>query len=60
MLGLLRPRVVVPHHHDDFFRPLDAPMGFSLNVNVESFLHEVHAAARDVPVRTLAIGEVMR
>lgn len=60
LLGRLRPRLIVPHHYDDFFRPLDAPMGFSLNVNVESFLHEVHAAAPGTPVRALAIGEVMR
>ncbi len=60
LIGRLRPNLIVPHHYDDFFRPLDAPMGFSLNVNVESFLHEVHAADHDTAVRTLAIGEVMR
>ena len=26
VLRLLSPRVVIPHHHDDFFRGLDEPM----------------------------------
>ena len=48
------PRVVVPHHWDDFFRPAGAPVGFSLNVNVAGFLDEVAAVTRDVEVRTVA------
>lgn len=54
LIARLAPRVVVPHHYDDFFRPLDAPLGFSLNVDVAGFLDEVHAASRDVEVRALA------
>ena len=39
--------------------PLDAPMRFSLNVNLAGFLDEVHAVAPGLPVRTVAIGEVL-
>lgn len=49
----ITPRVVVPHHWDDFFRPLDAPTDFSLNVNVAGFLDELRAVSADVEVRTL-------
>lgn len=59
LLGRLQPRVIVPHHYDDFFRPLDAPMRFSLNVNLAGFLDEVHAVAPGLPVRTVEIGEVL-
>ena len=45
--------VIVPHHWDDFFRPLDAPVGFSLNVNVAGFLDEVAAVSKDVEIRTI-------
>lgn len=48
MLRHLRPDLVVPGHYDDFFRPLDAPMGFSLNVNLAAFVDEVHALSRTV------------
>jgi L-ascorbate metabolism protein UlaG (beta-lactamase superfamily) len=49
----LEPRVIVPHHYDDFMRPLDAPMGFSLNVNVAGFMDEVAAVSRSIEIRTL-------
>jgi L-ascorbate metabolism protein UlaG (beta-lactamase superfamily) len=53
-LSLLEPRVVIPHHFDDFFRPLGAEMGFSLNVNLGGFLEEVHRVSTDFSVHTLA------
>ena len=53
ILRLLSPRVVVPHHHDDFFRPLDDPMAFSFNVNFGGFIEEVAAVSRDFAVRCL-------
>src|SRR5947209_4523555 len=34
VLRRLAPHAVVPTHYDDFFRPLDAPMGFTTNVNL--------------------------
>jgi len=53
----LDPKLIVPTHYDDFFRPLDAPVRFSFNVNLTGFADEVHAAARGVPVHALSIGE---
>lgn len=49
----LEPRVVVPHHHDDFFRPLDRPMELSFNVDLCGAIEEVRRASRDVAVATL-------
>ncbi len=49
----LEPRVVVPHHHDDFFRPLDRPMELSFNVDLCGAVDEVRRASRDVAVATL-------
>jgi L-ascorbate metabolism protein UlaG (beta-lactamase superfamily) len=53
ILRRLEPRVIVPHHHDDFHRPLDADMGFSLNVNFGGFVEEVARVSRDFEVRVL-------
>lgn len=53
VLRRLEPRIIVPQHFDDFFRPLDAPMGFSFNVNFGGFLDEVAAVSRDFEVRAL-------
>ena len=44
---------VVPHHLDDFFRPLDAPMGLSFNVRAASFVEDLHRADPDVEIRAL-------
>lgn len=54
MLGTFRPTTLVPHHLDDFFRPLDAPMGLSLNIDVAGFIDEVHRLDPDVELRTMA------
>lgn len=48
----LDPSLIVAHHHDDFFRPIEAEMGFSLNVNLGGFAEDVARTAPDVPVRT--------
>jgi L-ascorbate metabolism protein UlaG (beta-lactamase superfamily) len=47
ILGALQPRAVVASHFDDFFRPLDAPVGFSLNVNLASFPEEIDKVSRE-------------
>jgi L-ascorbate metabolism protein UlaG (beta-lactamase superfamily) len=52
-LRLLRPATVVAHHHDDFFRPVEGPMGLSFNVHLAGFVEDVDAIAPDVAVRTL-------
>ena len=57
ILRAIEPRVVVPHHFDDFFLPLDAPMAMSLNVNLAGFVEEVEAVSRDFEIRTLAVRE---
>jgi L-ascorbate metabolism protein UlaG (beta-lactamase superfamily) len=53
ILGALQPRVVVASHFDDFFRPLAAPLGFSLNVNLAAFPDEIAAVSSDFAVATL-------
>jgi L-ascorbate metabolism protein UlaG (beta-lactamase superfamily) len=53
ILRCLQPKVIVPHHHDNFFLPLGGPMGFSLNVNYGAFLDEVRATSSDFEVRGL-------
>ncbi|MEE8557359.1 MAG: MBL fold metallo-hydrolase [Myxococcota bacterium] len=53
ILPRLQPRVVVPHHYDDFFRPLDAPMSFSLNVNFGAFVDEVRAVSSEFGLQSL-------
>ncbi len=52
-LRLLQPTTVVPHHHDDFFRPVEGPMGLSFNVNLEGFVDDVDRLAPDIHLRTL-------
>lgn len=53
ILPRLDPKVVVPHHWDDFLRPLDDPFGFSLNVRLHRIPDEVAAVSRSFAVRTL-------
>jgi L-ascorbate metabolism protein UlaG (beta-lactamase superfamily) len=53
ILAHLDPGVVVASHYDDFFRPFDAPMGFSLNVNLGAFPDEIAAVSGDIAVATL-------
>jgi L-ascorbate metabolism protein UlaG (beta-lactamase superfamily) len=55
----LAPDRIVAAHYDDFFRPLDAPLRFSLNVDLTGFAEEVHRASRDVQVAALEIGAVV-
>ncbi|UUY05923.1 MBL fold metallo-hydrolase [Svornostia abyssi] len=53
IIGALEPRTIVASHFDDFFRPVDAPLGFSLNVNLASFPEEIEAVTRDVTVAAM-------
>ena len=62
VLTRLSPKVIVAHHHDDFFRPLPADpaagagadaMGFSFNVNLGGFVTDVAQVAPGTPVRVL-------
>jgi L-ascorbate metabolism protein UlaG (beta-lactamase superfamily) len=54
ILRKLTPRVIIPHHFDNFFLPIEREMGFSLNVNLGGFMEEVARVSRDFTVRTLA------
>ena len=56
ILGRLDPSLVVAHHHDDFFRPLDADMGFSFNVNLGGFVEDMASVAPGVEVVTMTHG----
>jgi L-ascorbate metabolism protein UlaG (beta-lactamase superfamily) len=53
ILRRLDPAVVLANHYDDFFRPLDAPIGFSTNVNLAAVPDEVRAVTRDAAVAAL-------
>lgn len=52
-LHRLEPALVVPHHHDDFFRPLDQPMELSYNVDLAGMVEELRRLSPDTPVATL-------
>jgi L-ascorbate metabolism protein UlaG (beta-lactamase superfamily) len=57
ILPRLEPRTVVASHFDDFFRPVDAAMGFSLNVNLAALPDEVASVSGDFAVATLPLLE---
>jgi len=59
-LARLQPRVFVPHHHDDFFRPLDQPMQLSFNVDLAGWADELHGLTREVRAATLMPLEPVR
>ena len=47
--------MVVPTHYDDFFRPLEAEMGFTTNVNLARVPDEVHAVSSDFQISALPL-----
>jgi L-ascorbate metabolism protein UlaG (beta-lactamase superfamily) len=53
ILTRLQPGTVLASHFDDFFRPLDAPLGFSTNVNLSGLPEEIEAVSRDIAVAAL-------
>ena len=53
MITAFDPSLIVAHHHDDFFRPVDSKMGYSFNVNLGGFVEEVAAVDPNLPVRLL-------
>jgi L-ascorbate metabolism protein UlaG (beta-lactamase superfamily) len=60
ILPRLQPRTIVASHFDDFFRSIDAPLGFSTNVNLAAVPDEVGAVSRDFSVATLAPMQPVR
>jgi L-ascorbate metabolism protein UlaG (beta-lactamase superfamily) len=59
ILPRLQPHTIVASHFDDFFRPVDAPMGYSTNVNLAAFPEEVAAVSGDFAVATLEPMQVV-
>jgi L-ascorbate metabolism protein UlaG (beta-lactamase superfamily) len=55
ILRRLEPRMVIAHHFDNFFRPVESEMGFSLNVNLGGFIEEAKKVSPDFKVRTLEL-----
>jgi L-ascorbate metabolism protein UlaG (beta-lactamase superfamily) len=53
ILRRLEPKVVLANHFDDFFRPLDAPLGFSTNVNLSGLPDEIAEVSREIAVAAL-------
>ncbi len=53
ILPRLEPRVIVPCHHDDFFRPLTAPMGLLANVNLSRLPEEIEGVGHEVALAAL-------
>jgi L-ascorbate metabolism protein UlaG (beta-lactamase superfamily) len=53
ILPKLDPRLVVPGHYDDFFRPLDQPMGYVTQADLSGVPGEIAAVSADTLVATL-------
>jgi L-ascorbate metabolism protein UlaG (beta-lactamase superfamily) len=49
----LDPKVVVPTHYDNFFRPLGDPMEFVSNVQLSALPEEIGIVSRDVELAAL-------
>ena len=59
LLRALQPRVVIPHHFDDFFAPLGEPVRQLPGADVEGFLDEVHRSRVETSVLVLRkLGKV--
>jgi L-ascorbate metabolism protein UlaG (beta-lactamase superfamily) len=53
ILPRLDPRVVVPTHYDDFFRPLDRGMRLSLGIKLAEVPDEIAAVSSSATVAAL-------
>jgi len=53
ILPLLDPRIVVPTHYDNFFRPLGRPMEFVSNVQLSELPDEIGSVSADVELVAL-------
>ena len=49
----LDPKVVVPTHYDNFFRPLGSPMEFVSNVKLSALPEEIGAVSGDAKLAAL-------
>jgi L-ascorbate metabolism protein UlaG (beta-lactamase superfamily) len=55
ILTALEPRRIVPTHYDDFFRPLDAPQGFTTNVHLARVPEEIETVSGEFEVAALPL-----
>jgi L-ascorbate metabolism protein UlaG (beta-lactamase superfamily) len=55
VLSTLAPHTVVPTHYDDFFRPLDAELALTTNVNLAHVPDEIATVSRDISVSALPL-----
>ena len=46
---------MVPTHYDDFFRPLDADLGLTTNVNLAHVPDEIAGVSREIGVTALPL-----
>jgi L-ascorbate metabolism protein UlaG (beta-lactamase superfamily) len=53
ILPKLDPRIVVPTHYDDFFKPLGSTQGFAPRVKLSEVPAEIKAVSRDATVTAL-------
>jgi L-ascorbate metabolism protein UlaG (beta-lactamase superfamily) len=53
ILPLLEPRVVVPTHYDNFFRPLGQPLEFVSNVQLSELPDEISAVSSEIELAAL-------
>jgi L-ascorbate metabolism protein UlaG (beta-lactamase superfamily) len=53
ILRRLEPRVIVPTHYDDFFKPLGESMEFVGNVHLAGFTDEIAAVSHDFEIAAL-------
>ncbi|HXE44276.1 MAG TPA: MBL fold metallo-hydrolase [Conexibacter sp.] len=53
VLPRLDPRVVVPTHYDDFFKPLGGELDFVRRVRLETIPDEIRAVSRDATLAAL-------
>jgi L-ascorbate metabolism protein UlaG (beta-lactamase superfamily) len=53
ILPRLDPRVVVPTHYDNFFRPLGRPLEFVSNVQLSELPDEIGSVSRDIEIAAL-------
>lgn len=52
LVSALRPRLVIPTHHDAFFAPLSKGVHLLPKIDVEGFVSEVHLRSREAAVIT--------
>ena len=55
----VQPHTIVPTHYDDFFRPIDADLGLTTNVNLAQVPDEIAGVSRDIAVTALPIARAL-